>query len=439
VDGQRIPALPDNVDELETDYQAAEQADRDDPLRFFRDRFAGLRKDLIYLDGNSLGPLPKATFDLAAECVSEEWGTHLIQSWNKSWFTLPEQLGDLLAPLIGASPGSVCFADSVTVNLYKLAGGAVALEPHKTEILTDTLNFPSDYYALEGLPGVTEGTMRVKRVVSDDGISIDAGSLCEAIREETALVTLSHVTFKSGFRHDLALICRRARERGALVLADLSHSVGAVPIDLEGWGVDLGVGCAYKYLNGGPGAPAFLYVRKGLQERLPVIVPGWFGADRPFTFAPHFAPAPGIRRFLVGTPPILSLRAVEPGIQLLREAGMDAVWTKSRELSNALIHLYDQHLVSRGFHLGSPRDPQQRGSHIALRHAEAFRINQALIHPVEGRPVIIPDFREPDNLRLGIAPLYVSHLDMVRTVQRLIEIVDTKEYKRFHHDLPAVT
>lgn len=427
------------MDNLEQAFRLAGDRDDGDPLADFSSRFWGLDDTLIYLDGNSLGPLPLEARELAVSCLSEEWGRDLIQSWNKEWFALPERLGDLLAPVIGANAGEVCFADSVTVNLFKLAGGALALQPERTEVLTDDLNFPSDFYALEGLPSVSKGNVRLRRVPSKDGIGLSADTLCKAIDEKTALVTVSHVTFKSGYRHDLERICSRAREVGAVVLADLSHSVGAVPIELDRWGVDLAVGCTYKYLNGGPGAPAFLYVRNELQEVLPVVLPGWFGAASPFAFTPQFTPARGIRRFLVGTPPVLSMRAVEPGIRLIREAGTGALWGKSRQLTEDFLELFDAHLLNRGFGLGSPRNAEQRGSHLSLKHREAYRINRAMIEPYGNELRIIPDFREPDNLRLGFAPLFLKYRDVVRTVQRLMEIIDTHEFERFDHEIPAVT
>jgi kynureninase len=247
------------------------------------------------------------------------------------------------------------------------------------------------------------------------------------------------VVFKSGFLYDLTALCEAAHAKGARVLVDLSHSVGAVPIDLEGSGVDLAVGCAYKYLNGGPGAPAFLYVRKSLQELLVPALAGWFGARDPFAFDERYLPADGIRRFMTGTPPILSLRAVEPGIQLLREAGMAAIREKSVGQSEFFLEMWEALLQPHGFKLGSPRDPGQRGSHISLRHPEAYRINRALIEPTAGRPVVIPDFRTPDNLRIGIAPLFLRYAELVRAVERMVEIVETREFERFSHEQSAVT
>jgi kynureninase len=420
---------------------AALAIDRDqgDPLNGFREAFTGLEEELLYLDGNSLGCLPCDTADLLRQTISKEWGRRLIQSWNDGWYDLAERLGNELAPLIGAGEGEVCFTDSVTVNLFKLAGAVLNDRPGRKRIVTDDLNFPSDYYALDSLIGLMDKGHELVRVSSPDGLTMPLEVLAEAIDEQTALVTVSHVVFKSGFLYNLRALCEAAHAKGAMVLVDLSHSVGAVPIDLEGSGVDLAVGCAYKYLNGGPGAPAFLYVRKSLQERLIPALAGWFGARDPFAFNARYSPANGIRRFMTGTPPILSLRAVEPGIQLLRKAGMTAVREKSVGQSEFFLEMWEALLQPLGFKLGSPRDVDQRGSHISLQHPEAYRINRALIEPPDGRPVVIPDFRTPDNLRIGIAPLFLRYADLVRAVERMVEIVETREYERFSHEQSGVT
>ena len=424
---------------LEPYLAQARKLDDHDPLATFRREFTSLTRNLIYLDGNSLGPLPVETADLMQAAIKEDWGQQMIRSWNRKWYALPETMGDLMAPLLGAKDGEVCFADSVTVNLFKLAAAALSLHPNRKSILTDDLNFPSDLYTLDGLVRLINNGHAVKQVPSADGMTLPAADLIAAIDEDTVLVTVSHVVFKSGFMHDLPAICEAAHAMGALVLADVSHSVGSVPIDFENWGVDLAIGCSYKYLNGGPGAPAFLYVRKALQESLQPQLSGWFGSQDPFAFNTGYTPAEGIRRFLVGTPPILSLQAIEPGIRLLLEAGMDRIRNKSVSQLDLFIELFDSFLEPLGFELGSPREAAQRGSHIAFRHPEAFRINQALIHPPDGRPVVIPDFRTPDNLRIGIAPLFVRYVDIVQAVERILEIVVNREYETFAHETDTVT
>jgi kynureninase len=424
---------------LEAELAAAKVLDAEDPLRAFRERFVGLREDLIYLDGNSLGPLPKETLERVHTLTGEEWGGELIRSWNKGWFDLPLKLGDQLAPLIGASPGEVCFADSVTVNLFKLISAVALAHPERRTIVTDDLNFPSDHHALEGLTELRGTDYRIVRVPSQDGETLPVEAFIEAINEDTLLVTTSHVCFKSGFCQNLEQLAQACRAKGTYLIADVSHSVGAVPIHFNGWGVDMAVGCSYKFLNGGPGAPAFLYVRKDLQATLNPGLKGWFGASKPFDFAMEYAPEKGIRRFLTGTPPILSMAAIEPGITLLREAGMERLRSKSVQLTEALIRLWEAHLKPLGFSLGSPRDPQARGSHVALRHPDAYAINLALIQPSTPWPTIIPDFRAPDNLRIGIAPLYNRPSDVVKLISRLLHILQTREHDTVNQPSHPVT
>lgn len=424
---------------LESILNHARKLDEADPVGPFKSRFTRFGDSLIYLDGNSLGPLPEETLQVLDKTVRTDWGEGLIRSWNAGWFDLPVRLGDQLAPIIGARAGEVCFADSVTVNLFKLAAAALNHNDSRTDILTDDLNFPSDYYTLEGLINMLGNRHRMIRVASRDRMTVPAGEIVGAISDKTALVCLSHVVFKSGYMHDLEPVCEAARRHGAMTLIDLSHSVGSVPVDLESWGVDMAVGCSYKYLNGGPGAPAFLYVRKELQNKLQPQLAGWFGSRNPFRFEPSFQPVEGIRRFMVGTPPVLSLKAVETGITLVRQAGMEKLREKSIRQSQLLIELFDTLLQPHGFEMGSPRDPARRGSHLAFTHEEAFRINRALISPPPGKPVIIPDFRTPDNLRIGLAPLFLGYEDIVRAAVRMQEIVTTSEYTAFTHETEAVT
>lgn len=424
---------------LKEHHEEALQLDQRDPLGHFRSRFEGLSDALIYLDGNSLGPLPKATLARLNQLTGKEWGGDLIRAWNKGWFDLPLRLGDRLAPLIGAGPGEVCFGDSVTVNLFKLTSSVAMALPEKSTILTDDLNFPSDHHALEGLAQLRDQGTHIIRVHSRDGQTIAPEDFTRSIDEQTLLVTVSHVCFKSGYCQDLQKLAEICHDQGTLLIADLSHSVGAVPVDLNRWGVDMAVGCSYKFLNGGPGAPAFLFVRRDLQEQLKPGLKGWFGAESPFDFKMNHVCAGGIQRFLTGTPPIISMAAIEPGIDLLREAGMDALRRKSVHLTQLLIHLWEEFLQPLGFELGSPGNPSQRGSHIALRHPDAFAINLALIQPVEPWPVIIPDFRKPDNLRLGFAPLFNRHSEVVRLVQRLVHIIETNEHTRVQAPSGPVT
>jgi len=297
------------------------------------------------------------------------------------------------------------------------------------------LNFPSDLYILQGCVRLLGDCHHLHLVPSADGITVDQQTLFDAMDERTALVTLSHVTFKSGFLYDAAAVTERAHQVGALVLWDLSHSVGAVPVELDRWGVDLAVGCTYKYLNGGPGAPAFLYVRRDLQEEALSPIWGWFGQRSPFDFDLEYEATEGVGRFLVGTPPILSLLAMESALDLLLEAGLERIRRKSVRLTSYLVYLVDTVLAPLGFVLGSPRDPARRGSHVSIRHPEGYRINRALIEEMG----VLPDFREPDNIRLGLVPLYTSFAEVWEAVDRIRQVVEEERYLRHPAERLPVT
>ncbi len=393
----------------------AEALDAADPLAAFRERF--VTDDLLYLDGNSLGRLPKATAERMRTVVEGEWGRGLIRSWGEGWLSLPQRVGAKIARLVGAGEDEVVACDSTSVNFFKLAHAALAATDRRV-VVTNAANFPSDLYLLQGM-GVEV------RVVDSEA---DA-AIASALTDEVALLTLSHVEFKSGLRHDLGFLTERAQAVGARVLWDLSHSVGAVPIDLGK--ADLAVGCAYKYLNGGPGAPAFLVVRRDLQETLRSPIQGWFGQRSAFEFGLDYAPAPGIDRFLAGTPPILALSAVEPGVDLLLEAGMERVGAKAAAQTAFLMEIAD----AMGLEVATPRDPDRRGSHVALRHPAAWPLAQALVAE-EG---VIPDFRTPDVLRLGVAPLYTRYADLVEAMARLGVILESGSYRNYNTGIEGVT
>jgi kynureninase len=420
---------------FELGLEFARRLDAEDPLAHFRDLFLSADPDLIYLDGNSLGRLPLQTADRVRAVVGQEWGAGLIRGWNEGWYQSPGRIGDKIGQLLGAGPGQVMVSDSTSVNLFKLALAALAARPGREQILSSVLNFPSDLYVLQGCIRLLGNHHRLHLVPSLDGITVDLETLLDAIDEETALVTLSHVTFKSGFMHQAVEITEWAHRRGALVLWDLSHSAGAVPIQLDQWHVDLAVGCTYKYLNGGPGAPAFLYVRRDLQSELLSPVWGWFGQRAPFDFGLDYEPAEGVTRFLTGTPPILSLLAMEPALDLALDAGIDRIRHKSVKLTSYLVYLVDKVLAPLGFVLGSPRDPAWRGSHISVRHPEGSRITRALIEEIQ----VLPDFREPDNIRLGLAPLYTSFGDVWGAVERIGRVVEESRYQRYPAERLAVT
>jgi kynureninase len=423
------------MDVSQAGLELARQLDDRDPLAGFRTEFVLAEPDLIYMDGNSLGRLPAATAGRLQTAVEEEWGRGLIRSWNAGWYEAPSRLGDKIGALIGAAPDQVIASDSTSVNLFKLALAALAARPGRDTVVSDELNFPSDLYILEGCCRLLGGGHRLHLVPAGDGLSVAMPDLLAALDERTALVSLSHVAFKTGFLYDAPAVTEYAHRAGALVLWDLCHSAGVVPIELDRWGVDLAVGCTYKYLNGGPASPAFLYVRRELQEQLISPIWGWFGQRSPFDFALHYEPAPGIRRFLAGSPPVLSMLAVEPALDLIARAGVERIREKSVRLTSYLVDLAGQVLAPLGFALGSPRDPARRGSHVSLRHPEGYRINRALIDEMG----VLPDFREPDNLRLGLAPLYTSFRDVWEGVDRIRRVVEEERYERYPLERLPVT
>jgi len=399
----------------------AEGLDAADPLAGFRDRLVRDDPGLIYLDGNSLGPLPRATQARIAEVVGQEWGAGLVRSWNR-WIELPLQVGDLLgAHLIGAEPGQVAVCDSTTVNLYKLAWAALDARPGRTVIVTDDDNFPTDRYVLEGIAGQRGCELRMIHTDLDQGPGADA--VRAAVDERTALVSLSHVAYRSGALADMAAITAVVHEAGALALWDLCHSAGAVPVHLDACGADLAVGCTYKYLNAGPGAPAFLYVRRDLQPGLQQPVWGWFGQQDQFEMGQGYHPVPGIGRYLTGTPQIIGTVAVQEGVRLLADAGIDRLRAKAVALTRYLIGLADAWLAGYGVTVASPRQDDRRGSHVTLAHPEAWRISQALI-----RRGVIGDYRTPDRLRLGPVPVFSRFTDVWDALDIMRQILADQTY-----------
>jgi kynureninase len=398
-----------------------------DELAEYRQQFVFDDPHLIYLDGNSLGRLPRQTAQRIQQAVYDEWGRELVRGWNSNWFDAPRRIGEKIARLLGAAPGQVIACDSTSVNLFKLCMAALAQQPGRTKVVSDALNFPSDLYILQSCIALLGNRYTLQLVPSRDGISIDPLDLMQAIDEHTALVSLSHVAFKSGFMHDGQAVTALAHHAGALILWDVCHSVGVAPIALDAWGADLAVGCTYKYLNGGPGAPAFLFARRELQERLNSPVWGWFAHQAPFAFQQRFSPAPGIARFMAGSPPILSALAMEASLDMVLEAGVDKIRRKSVTQTSYLIDLYDARLASLGFTLGTPRQSALRGSHVSIRHPEAYRICRALIEEMD----VIPDFRDPDNIRLGLAPLYTSFDEVYEAVERICAVVEEKRYLHY--------
>ena len=394
--------------------------DAADPLASFRDRFLIPDPSLVYLDGNSLGMLPRATADRLARVVGEEWGRELIRGWDQ-WLDEPLRVGDRLAEgILGAESGEVVVSDSTTVNFYKLALAALDARPGRRTVITDRANFPTDRYVLEGL--ARQRGLEIAWLDPDpiDGPQpADVEAAIANHRGDVALVTLSHVNYRSAAIADMAAITTLAHDAGALALWDVSHSAGSIKVDLEASGADLAVGCTYKYLNGGPGAPAWLYVRSRLQEELRNPIQGWFGQRDQFAMGQGYEPRPGIGAWLTGTPGIIGLAAADEGIRLVADAGIARIRTKGVALTEYTIALVDARLAPLGFGLGSPRDAARRGAHVAILHPDARRLTAALID--RG---VIPDFREPDSIRFGLSPLTTRFRDVEAGVAALAALVE---------------
>ena len=391
----------------------AQALDAADPLRHFRERFT-LPEGVIYLDGNSLGALPRATPARVAEVVAQEWGKGLIRSWNDSdWITLPQRVGAKIARLIGAAPDEVVACDSTSVNLYKALAAALALRPGRKVILSEPGNFPTDLYVVQGLERLGLAELRL----------VEPERLAEAIDADVAAVMLTHVHYTSGRVHGMAALTAAAHAKGALAVWDLSHSAGALELDLTACNADLAVGCGYKYLNGGPGAPAFIYAAARHHAALANPLSGWMGHAAPFAFAEAYTPAPGMTRMLSGTPPVLGLAALEVGIDLLTEAGMAALTAKSRALTQFFIAAMAEHAPA--LDLASTADPAQRGNQVSFRHCQAYAICQAAI-----AAGVIGDFRDLDILRFGFAPIYVGFADAWNAARIVGEIVASRAWDR---------
>jgi kynureninase len=388
----------------------AAELDARDPLRALRERFV-IDPEVVYLDGNSLGCLPRATASRLEDLVVEGWGRRGVRGWDEGWLELPIEIGDRLgAAVLGAAPGQVVIGDSTTVCFYKLVCAALDARPGRSEIITDRDNFPTDRYVLEGVANA-----RGLRLVWLDG---DPETVTSLIGPDTALVTFSHVSYRSGRIADMPRIDRVVREAGALMLWDLSHSAGSVPISLDGDQVPLAVGCTYKYLNAGPGAPAYMYVSRELQSELRQPIWGWLGRRDPFEMAPGYEAAAGMRGFLSGTPPVLALAAVDEGVRLVAEAGIDAIRAKGIALTQLAITLADERLAT--VRVASPRDPARRGAHVALSHPDARGLCARLI---ERR--VIPDYRRPDVIRFGFSPLTTRFVDVWDGMEALRELTAT--------------
>jgi kynureninase len=397
----------------------ADRLDRDDPIAALRDQFYFTDEDFTYFDGNSLGRLPLETLRLSEDLVRRQWGSRLLRGWTDDWMALSTRIGDKIARLLGAQAGEVVVADSTSVVLYKLVVAALQARQGRSRVVTDDMNFPSDLYIIQAAVNLVSPGTEIKMVPSRDDITVPMDDILAQINENTALVVLSHVSFKSSYLYDMRAITQQAHKYGALVLWDVSHSAGALRVDLGECEVDLAVGCSYKYLNGGPGAPAFLYVRKDHQGQLLNPISGWFGHDAPFDFSTGYRPAEDINRFLTGTPPVTSIALIEPGIDMILETGIDQIREKSVKQTDFLISLWDTYLKDLGFALKTPAESAVRGSHVSFGHTDGHRINQAL----RDHCSIFADFRAPDNLRIGITPLYMSYREIHAAAEALHQIV----------------
>jgi len=398
--------------------EAAHQLDATDELAAFRDRFVPITDPNVvaYLDGNSLGRPLRATAERLRDLVAEEWGSRLIRSWEERWLALPEQIGDELGRVaLGAAPGQTIVADSTSVCLYKTLRAAVALRPGRDEIVTDTANFPTDRFLVESV--AAELGLTLRWIETDPLTGVRAEDVAAVTGPRTAAVVLSHVDYRSAAVADLAAVTRLVHERGGLVVWDLCHSVGVLPVGLDAAGADFAVGCTYKFLNAGPGAPAFLYVNARHHEAFGQPITGWMGAADTFAMAPTYVPAPGIRRALSGTPPVLGMVGVQEGVALLAEAGIDRVRAKAVALGRWVLALADEWLVPLGFTIASPRDDDRRGGHVTLRHPDAERLSRVLIE----NGVLI-DFRRPDGIRVGLSPLTTGFAEVRQAMARVRQL-----------------
>ena len=396
--------------------------DAADELSFLRDDFA-LPAGVVYLDGNSLGPLPRAAAPRLADLVAREWGERLVRSWNDSgWIDLPARVAARLAPLVGATADELLVADSTSVNLFKLLAGGLGLRPGRRVMLSEEESFPTDLYVAQGLAALVDAELRL----------VPRAGLRAALDERVAVLLLTQVDFRTGELHDLAEWTAAAHRAGALALFDLSHSAGALPVELDAAGADLAVGCGYKYLNGGPGAPAFAFVARRHQQDFRTPLAGWMGHREPFAFEPRYRPADGIARLACGTPPILSLAALECGVATIERGGVARLRSKSQALTDLFIRLVEQECAGHGLGLASPRDAERRGSQVSLRHPEGYAIVQALV--ARG---VISDFRAPDLVRFGFAPSFLRFVDAWDAVAALRAVLAEREWERPQHRVRA--
>ncbi|MDI3388089.1 kynureninase [Streptomyces sp. B-S-A8] len=406
---------------MPTTRAQCEQYDADDPLAFFREEFV-LPEGVTYLDGNSLGALPRGAAARVAEMVETEWGQGLIRSWNDAgWFDKPSAVGERIAPLIGAEAGEVVVCDSTSVNLFKVFTAALGLRPDRKVVVSEASSFPTDLYMMEGATGLLDGYQR--RLIAEGGLTVE-----QAIDEDVAVVVLSHVDYRTGRLHDMAAITELAHRHGALVVWDLCHTAGALPVRLGACRADFAVGCTYKYLNGGPGSPAFLYAAARHQDAAEQPLSGWHGHADPFAFTTDYRPADGITRFRCSTPHLLSYAPLEASLDVWERVDLGLLRAKSRRMTDLFIELVEQECAGFGLEIASPRAADDRGSQVAVRHADGYPVMRALID--RG---VIGDFRAPDLMRFGFTPLYVRYVDVWDAVQVLREVLSTEAWRDARH------
>jgi len=417
--------------------EMARAMDEKDVLREFRKQFVS-PSDQIYLDGNSLGKLPIKTKTIVQEVVDTQWGQTLIGGWNAHWLELPQRLGDKLARLLCAPPKSIHVGDATSVNLYKLVYALRATNQYGPHLITDALNFPTDNYILQGIAQQFNAPPVVK-VVYENEVVPSIEQLKAAIAATPGIVCLSLVSYKSAYLYTMELLNRWAEQHKSIIVWDLSHAVGAVAIDLQKSQTKAAVGCTYKYLNGGPGSPSFLYADPAIVSSLQSPIKGWFGHRNPFDFSPNYLPAEGVDQFKAGTPAILSLSAMEPGVDITLDAGIDNIRAKGLALGEYFLDLVYEKLTGVGFRIESPTEAASRGSHITLSHEESWRICKALLAGDEHGLKIIPDFRPPNFIRFGFAPLYTGFEDLYVTAERLHTIVEEKQFTAYDATQTGVT
>lgn len=417
--------------------EKAQECDRIDPLAHFKTAFFHPENE-IYLDGNSLGKLPLKAKENIATLMQEQWGKNLIRSWNDHWLDLPKRLATKLAQLLNANAKEVLVGESTSVNLYKVAHALIRSGHYPKQFLNDSLNFPTDNYILEGISRENTLAKPICIQYSTD-LKADLDLLKDQIATHPGVICLSLVSYKSAYYYPMKALNLHAKENNSIIIWDLSHAVGAVAIDLKETQTLAAIGCTYKYLNCGPGSPAFLYLDETLIPHLSSPIQGWFGHTKPFDFSQDYLPANGIEKFDAGTPTILSLAAMEAGIDLTLTAGIETIRKKSIALSNFFLDTFNTTLQPLGYVLESPENVEERGAHITLSHPASWRICQCLLNGKEKRPKIIPDFRPPHYIRLGMAPLYTGYEDIWHTLERLKEIAQNKEFEQYNEARPTVT